>query len=186
MAELQSPDGSWETDAPGNVGSPATYGRVAGHCDGLRTLRAADAMKYRAAIDKAVAWFEDSEARSVLDAAATLLALADVPGERAAVRRRQCLQVIGKGQSSDGGWGPFVNSPPECFDTALVLLALAAQRHDASQARTIERGRAFLLAAQEPDGGWPPTTRPSGVDSYAQRLSTSGWATQALLATPAK
>ena len=31
--------------------------------------------------------------------------------------------------------------------------------------------------AQEADGGWPATTRPSGVDSYAERISTSGWAT---------
>ena len=37
------------------------------------------------------------------------------------------------------------------------------------------------MARQEPDGGWVETTRPSGNQSYAQRVSTSGWATLALL-----
>jgi hypothetical protein len=47
----------------------------------------------------------------------------------------------------------------------------------------IARGRAFLIATQRDDGGWPETTRPSGGTSYAQRISTTGWATLALLAT---
>jgi hypothetical protein len=40
-----------------------------------------------------------------------------------------------------------------------------------------------LLARQATDGSWPATTRPPGVESYAQQLSTTGWATLALLAT---
>jgi hypothetical protein len=47
----------------------------------------------------------------------------------------------------------------------------------------IGRGRAFLIATQNLDGSWPETTRPAGAESYAQRLSTTGWATLALLAT---
>ena len=30
-------------------------------------------------------------------------------------------------------------------------------------------------------GRWTETTRPAGAESYAQRLSTAGWATLALL-----
>ncbi len=41
----------------------------------------------------------------------------------------------------------------------------------------------FCSPQQEADGGWPATTRPPGVDSYAQRMSTTGWALQALLAS---
>ena len=41
----------------------------------------------------------------------------------------------------------------------------------------------FLLAEQLDDGGWVETTRPPGQQSYAQHISTSGWATLALLAT---
>jgi hypothetical protein len=47
----------------------------------------------------------------------------------------------------------------------------------------ITRGRAFLLAEQQDDGSWVETTRPPGNVSYAQRISTTGWATLALLAT---
>ena len=37
---------------------------------------------------------------------------------------------------------------------------------------------------QEADGSWPETTRPPGADSYAQRISTTGWALLALLSIP--
>ena len=66
--------------------------------------------------------------------------------------------------------------------TAVVVLALAAQAGDEAAALA-KRGRAFLVASQQADGSWRETTRPAGRDSYAQRLSTAGWATLALLAT---
>jgi hypothetical protein len=44
-------------------------------------------------------------------------------------------------------------------------------------------GRAFLLEAQLGDGSWVETTRPAGQQSYAQYISTTAWATLALLAT---
>jgi hypothetical protein len=40
-----------------------------------------------------------------------------------------------------------------------------------------------VIAAQQEDGGWPETTRPTGGTSHAQRISTTGWATLALLGT---
>jgi hypothetical protein len=66
----------------------------------------------------------------------------------------------------------------ESFDTAVVLLALRKLNKLATA-----RGRAFLIASQRPDGGWPETTRPPGGQSYAQHISTSAWATLALLLT---
>ena len=95
--------------------------------------------------------------------------------------RERALVLLRKGESPDGGWGPFVNSPPEVFDTALVVLALAAQQPTSELSAFIARGRKYLLAEQSPDGSWPATTRPAGADSYAQQLSTTGWALQALL-----
>lgn len=47
----------------------------------------------------------------------------------------------------------------------------------------IQRGRTFLITTQQSDGSWSATTRPSGGQSYAQQMSTTGWATLALLAT---
>ena len=64
-----------------------------------------------------------------------------------------------------------------------MLLALSRQAPTDETRGWARRGRAYLLAGQREDGSWPETTRPSGADSYAQRLSTAGWATLALLAT---
>lgn len=119
----------------------------------------------------------------MIDAAATLLALAKESSPPATVRKKQALALVKSGQSADGGWGPFTNSPPEVFDTAIVLLSLSAQPERESLEEPIARGRKYLIARQSADGSWPPTTRPPGADSYAQQLSTTGWALQALLAT---
>ena len=111
------------------------------------------------------------------------MALADDKSDAAQAQRGRAIELIRRGQSDDGGWGPFVNSPPESFDTAIVLLALVAQKDPSAIVPLIAPGRKYLLAGQTADGSWPPTTRPPGADSYAQRLSTSAWATLALLAT---
>jgi hypothetical protein len=76
-----------------------------------------------------------------------------------------------------------VTAPPEAFDTAVVLLALAGLRENKGVEAMVARGLWFLAATQLPDGSWPETTRPTGSESYAQRLSTTAWATMALLAT---
>jgi hypothetical protein len=93
------------------------------------------------------------------------------------------LNLIRVVQTSDGGWGPYEDAPPEVFDTALVLLALVDLRGMAGVAKMITRGRQFLIAEQRSDGSWPATTRPRGGESYAQQMSTTGWATLALLRT---
>jgi hypothetical protein len=96
---------------------------------------------------------------------------------------QESLAFLRRAQTSDGGWGPYADSPPEAFDTALALLALAEFRKETGVPEMIQRGREFLRATQLPDGSWPATTRPSGGQSYAQQMSTTAWATLALLAT---
>ncbi len=95
-------------------------------------------------------------------------------------RRKLSLDLLRRAQTDDGGWGPRPGSPPEPFDTALALLALA---HCGDRSRCgrpwCARGRAFLVAQQRDDGSWIETTRPAGNVSYAQRISTAGWATRA-------
>jgi squalene-hopene cyclase-like protein len=126
------------------------------------------------------------KAKNVIDAAALLWGLADAEDADAIAQRKQCLALIRKGEAKDGGWGPYVSSAPETFDTAVVVLALNLQKDRDEHKQMLHRGRAFLLAAQQKDGSWTETTRPAGGDSYAQRVSTTGWATQALLATRSK
>lgn len=186
VAGDQGGDGSWRVDAEGNVGSPATYGPCLATVMARRSLLAADPKRFAAAIDRADRWLRRAPLASVLDAAAVLLGLgtADDPG--AVAQRGRCLDLIRKGEASRGGWGPYLNAPAEPFDAAVVLIALARCDDFPDRSKMIRRGRAFLIAVQRPDGSWPETTRPPDGESYAQRLSTTGWALQALLATRAE
>lgn len=183
VAADQKKDGSWPADAEGTVGSPATYGTCLATHQARQVLRQADADKYREALERSDRWLRRVRVESVLDAAAVLLALAKVPDDAALAQRRRCLALIHKGQAERGGWGPFTHSPPEAFDTALVLLALAADPGAKENKAMLRKGRASLLALQRADGSWEETTRPAGGESYAQRLSTTAWATLALLHT---
>jgi hypothetical protein len=185
VAEGQQKDGCWQANDD-TVGAPATYGIALATHMARRTLQRTDAKRYRAALERSEAWLCEAPVKRVLDAAAVLLALEGSDSRAAAAQRKRCLEPIRKGESKDGGWGPYVNSPPEPFDTAVVLLALARYPDEPGLKDMIRRGRAFLIAAQERDGNWKETTRPAGADSYAQRLSTTGWATLALLATSPK
>lgn len=184
VAKHQRKDGSWKIDGEDTVGAPASYGIVLATAQARQILFQADPQRYRPALQKADAWLRRLPVKNVFTAAAVLLALADNADAAAAAQKKHGLDLIRKGQSRDSGWGPYVTSPPEPFDTALVLLALARFEEKQDEHRSwLKSGRAYLIASQQPDGGWPATTRPAGADSYAQRISTSAWATLALLAT---
>ena len=199
LLEDQEEDGSWDVDVPGVVGSPATYGDTLGTYMARRTLQTAGEARFSAAIERADAWFLTATSSATVDVAAIALALvdrlrspADPDGSttEAAVRTKFCqvMEHLLNNQSSDGGWGPYPKSPSEPFDTAITLLALKGalnqQEGDRGTIRQrITEGRAHLVARQLPAGGWPETTRPSGFQSYAQHISTSSWATLALLKT---
>jgi hypothetical protein len=178
LADDQARDGSWPVEDGGALGSPAAYGRPLATLVASRTLRAVNPALYRERIARAEAWLLARSVVSTLDAAIVLM-LPVRPRESAS----RALERLRAGQSDDGGWGPYADSPPEVFDTALVLLALRSLEPTSETRAMIQRGRSYLVSTQSKDGGWPETTRPSGAESYAQRLSTTGWATLALLAT---
>lgn len=182
LADLQEPDGSWSIDTAEAIGSPVTYGRPLATAIACETLRSADAARFRGAIEKAEQWLARLTVQNTLDAAAVLLA-GKFEDREDSDQRQHAVDLLRRGQSADGGWGPYVTAPPENFDTALTLLALARIRDEPGVRAMIERGREYLVSQQLADGSWLETTRPSGAESYAQRLSTTGWATQALLAT---
>ena len=175
VAANQTADGSWPIDDGNAVGSPATYGTTLATFMALRTMKAAAIPETDAAIQKAEKWLRRVKPVTVFAAAVLLQASVGNSADS--------LGLIRGTQTSAGGWGPYPDSPPETFDTALVLLALQERREATGVNEMIHRGRAFVLSQQEADGGWPATTRPSGANSYAQRMSTTGWATLALLAT---
>jgi hypothetical protein len=183
VADAQDPDGSWRVLAKDTLGSPVTYGTPLATYLARETLRRADARGHAKAIARADRWLRKAPVDAVLDAAAVCLALGKADDPAALAQRRRCLELLRKGESRRGGWGPYVNAAPEVFDTAVVVLALAAAARTAEGKAWLRRGRAYLVRAQQKDGSWPETTRPSGSASYAQRLSTTAWATLALLAT---
>lgn len=183
LAASQQADGSWRAGPQGTVGSPATYGDSLATHTALRALRYADSGHYRVQIEEAESWLREQRVTNVLDAAAVLLALGRKQAPEAVAQSDRCLDLLCRAQSEDGGWGPFGDSPPEVFDTAVALLALSGLKAAPEITERIARGRGFLLATQETGGGWPETTRPSGSESYAQHISTTGWAALALLAT---
>lgn len=143
----------------------------------MKVLQQEGSNKSLEAYGKAQRWLSRVEPNSVLTAA-TLITAGSTQRQR-----RQALSLLRAGQTSDGGWGPYAKSPPEIFDTAMALLALTEVSKEADVKDLIRRGRVFLISQQRTDGSWVETTRPSGGESYAQRLSTTGWATLALLMT---
>src|SRR5262249_35575089 len=156
VAKGQRENGAWQAQFGADVGSPVTYGTCLATVQARSILLKADARKYQTAIAKADDWLSKAPVARVLDAAEVLLWLTDAEAkakadQRAtgfipADRRRECLKTIRKGRSKDGGWGPYVNSPPEAFDTAVVLLALSRQPDDKELKEMLKRGRAYLIA----------------------------------------
>ena len=183
IRQHQSDDGSWQIDSSGAIGSPATYGRYLATVMAKRVLRSAGGATQRAALSRAENWLKSQRPVTVLAAAATVSALDRQPAGATLELQQHCLQVIRRGEDPIGGWGPYVTSRAEPFDTAVVLLALAGLKPNPELRSIIDRGRASLIQSQQEDGSWIETTRPANGDSYAQRLSTCGWATLSLLAT---
>jgi hypothetical protein len=183
VAADQGADGCWPVEDGGAIGTPATYGRRLATAMAVEVLRRDDPIRHAGRIAKAVAWLRSQSVDNVVEAAAVLLA---EPSGRATDRSdaaKSGLAFLIKAQTRSGGWGPYRESPVEPFDTALALLAMEPYRSEPDVGPAIDRGRAALVALQRADGSWPETTRPAGGESYAQRLSTTGWATLALLAT---
>jgi hypothetical protein len=183
IASRQLPDGSWRVNPDVGAGSPTNFGPVLATSEIRSLLSRSDAIRYKAAIGRADAWLRRKSVKTTFDAAAILLALGKATDAEAVSQRERCLDVLRKGEEKQGGWGPYVNSSPEVFDTALVVLALCQQPATEQTRSWLRRGRAYLLGMQQQDGSWPETTRPASEESYAERLSTAGWATRALLAT---
>ena len=193
VAADQKSDGSWQLDSSQSLGSPATYGTTLATAAARRTLAVSSREDLKPSLAKADAWLRSTRVETVIDAAAVLLALERADDAPARTQRERALRTLQAGQSPGGGWGPYVNVGPQVFDTALALLALDELRttpslaapvfSSAQFAQAVARGREYLTSQQNDDGSWPETTRPANQESYAQRISTTGWALLALLAT---
>jgi hypothetical protein len=181
VAADQQADGSWRLDASGSLGSPATYGTALATWAARRSLAAADHADFAAPVERADAWLRARRPQAVVDAAAVALAFAASAEARSVQARDRARAQLLAWQAPNGAWGPYADVRAEPFDTAIAVLALAAMPSTGDSAAAIARGRTYLRAAILADGSWPETTRPAGQQSYAQLISTSAWATMALL-----
>lgn len=188
----QHADGSWTLDQSQSIASPATYGTILATWSARTTLIASGMQPDHFTIVAADRWIRGLAPENVIDAAGTVLALELASDVMAENLRRTSLQILRQGQAPDGGWGPYVTAKPQVFDTAIAVLALSLLDVEPRLARStyrpdelkeaIAKGKAYLVSQQRPDGSWPETTRPADQESYAQRISTAGWALLALLA----
>jgi hypothetical protein len=180
MVTHQQADGSWTLNPSQTLGGATFYGRALATAMARNALGSAGTASARPARDRADAWLRETPPANVLDAASMMLGLGGAADSPARTQRERALGLVRDGEASGGGWGPYVTSQPEIFDTALTVLALSRAREMPDAAR---RGRAYLLEQQQDDGSWVETTRPAGGESYAQRISTTAWALLALLAS---
>ncbi len=191
LAADQKADGSWTLDSSQSLGSPAAYGTILATWSARSTLIAAGKEPDHFSVVQADRWLRGLTVDNVLDASAVILGLDLASDVMAENLRRHALSIVRTGQAPSGGWGPFVTAAPQVFDTALAVLALRRLDAEPRLARStyrpeelkeaIAKGKDYVIAQQRPDGSWPETTRPAGQESYAQRISTTGWAMLALL-----
>lgn len=152
LARDQAEDGSWPLDGENEPGSPVDYGRMLATYLVRESLLAADAVAFQKPIDRADFWLLRHDIQTITAASVMLMVTASVSSPRSPALRSQSITLLQKGQSESGGWGPFVKSPPEVYDTALALLALARLQDSAPVHPMIARGRAYLIAEQQADG----------------------------------
>lgn len=188
----QKPDGSWQIDPP-DAPPSSSYGTILATWSARSSLIASGIQPDFFSVVQADRWIRGLKPENVLEAASTMLALELASDVMAENLRRECLSILRQGQSADtGGWGPSVDASPQVFPTALAVLALSSLLPEPRSARSaytgdelktaIANGKKFLVSQQKSDGSWPEMTRPAAADSFAQRISTTGWALLALLA----
>ena len=184
LALDQAADGSWPLDGEDATGSPATYGRPLATLLARQALFSADAGRFRTAIDRADGWLSSQEVLTITDASVCLLAGATSSNRRPAPSGTSGASSSCAGARATTAAGGLASARlPSRSIRRWPCWRLAKCDQSPDVRGMIARGQGFLIAQQQEDGSWIETTRPSGNVSYAQRISTTGWATLALLAT---
>jgi squalene cyclase len=179
----QEADGSWQVDAQAAAPSAVTYGPALATFMARRTMERAEETRFNDAIARADRWLRDVDVATAVNAAAVVLAFENRKDADSRSRLERALSGLLSSQNGDGGWGAYPNTPAEPFETAVALLALNTVRDKPEIEARIVKGRGFLVSVQFEDGGWPAARQSTTGETYARHISTSAWATLALLTT---
>jgi Prenyltransferase and squalene oxidase repeat len=164
----------------------------------IRALRrwGTNAQKERAAtrIDAARGWLLQTKAQDTEDRVFRLWALREAGAEEKDLR--PTVQELMRSQRADGGWAQTDTMDSDAYATGSALVALHREGGLPTDDPAYQRGVAFLVKHQRPDGSWLVHSRskpfqtyfesgfPHGKDQFIS-IAASGWAATALaLALP--
>jgi hypothetical protein len=145
-------------------------------------------------IDTVRRWLRDTTPKDTEDRVFRLLALgeAGVPDREIHSAARDLLKT----QRDDGGWGQLASLPSDAYATGSALVALHRAGRVAASDPAYQRGVAYLLKTQLPDGSWLVHSRSRPFQTYYESgfphgknqfisMAATGWAVTALaLACP--
>ncbi len=143
-------------------------------------------------VEKARGWLRTAKANTMEEKAMKLLGLVWAKADPEDIKA--AAQAVMSEQRPDGGWAQLPDVESDAYATGQALTALHAAGQVTVDDRIYNRGAAFLLRTQRPDGSWLVRTRsfpfqpykesgfPHGKDQWISAAGTS-WATMALTAS---
>jgi squalene cyclase len=143
-----------------------------------------------ARIAAARTWLEQTPPKDTEDSVFRLWAMQEAGSEKSRVQK--AAKDLLAEQKEDGGWAQKPGMDSDAYATGCVLTALAQSDSLPPESPEYQRGIAFLLKTQQPDGSWHVVTRskpvqpyfesgfPYGKDQFISIMAT-GWATAALV-----
>jgi len=143
----------------------------------LATLQSLDA-ETEARRERASSWMGQAEPGASSEWHIARLVVASRQGDE--THGSDLLERVLSAQNPDGGWGWLVEGPSNPFSTGQAVYALALV--DDERARPArQRGVAYLLERQQPDGTWATpskltSTKPSDGKDYVYRYWGTAWA----------
>ncbi len=147
--------------------------------------------QYASSIAQAARWLANVQARNTEEAAFKVLGLVWAKASPDLVAR--AARAVAETQREDGGWSQLPTLSSDAYATGQALVALEASGVKPTDAM-YQRGVAFLLRTQWPDGSWFVKSRseafqpyfesgfPHGRDQWISAAGTS-WAVAALALT---
>jgi ankyrin repeat protein len=182
LAAKQQPDGSWGGTV-GQARPPMQEGGFSRTALAIRTLKAyatpARKQELDGRIAKAAAWLARAEPLTTEDRVMQLLGLRWTGTHIDVVDRR--VKELLTLQRSDGGWAQTPSLASDAYATGEALYALSELDVPASVS-AMQRGAAFLLRTQRPDGSWHVKSRAIGIQPYFESGFPHGhdqWISQA-------